>query len=65
MGDFTQTYFTGYVARHVVATLRQQIFDTVNRLPITYFDRNASGNLLSRLTFNVELVGQTTTDSRS
>jgi subfamily B ATP-binding cassette protein MsbA len=63
MGDFSQTYFTGYVSRHVVATLRQQVFDTINRLPINYFDRNASGNLLSRLTFNVELVASTTTDS--
>jgi subfamily B ATP-binding cassette protein MsbA len=63
MGDFSQTYFTGYVSRRVVATLRQQVFDTVNRLPINYFDRNASGNLLSRLTFNVELVASTTTDS--
>jgi subfamily B ATP-binding cassette protein MsbA len=63
MGDFTQTYFTGYVSRRVVANLRQQVFDTVNRLPISYFDRNASGNLLSRLTYNVELVASTTTDS--
>ncbi len=63
MGDFSQTYFTGYVSRRVVATLRQQVFDTVNRLPIHYFDRNASGHLLSRLTFNVELVASTTTDS--
>src|SRR5580698_371802 len=63
MGDFAQTYFTGYVSRRVVANLRQQVFDTVNRLPISYFDRNASGNLLSRLTYNVELVASTTTDS--
>jgi ATP-binding cassette, subfamily B, bacterial MsbA len=63
MGDFIQTYFTGYVSRRVVATVRQQIFDKVNRLPIAYFDRNSSGNILSRLTFNVEQIGTTTTDS--
>jgi subfamily B ATP-binding cassette protein MsbA len=63
MGDFTQTYFTGYVSRRVVTNLRQQLFDTINRLPINYFDRNASGNLLSRLTFNVDQIGATTTDS--
>ena len=63
MGDFTQTYFTGYVARRIVAKIRQQIFDKVNRLPIAYFDRNASGNILSRLTFNVEQIGVTTSDS--
>jgi ATP-binding cassette, subfamily B, bacterial MsbA len=63
MGDFTQTYFTGYVSRRIVARIRQQIFDKVNRLPIAYFDRNASGNILSRLTFNVEQIGTTTSDS--
>ncbi len=62
-GDFTQTYFTGYVSRRVVTNIRQQVFDTINRLPIAYFDRNASGSLLSRLTFNVEQIGTTTTDS--
>ncbi|HTV78185.1 MAG TPA: lipid A export permease/ATP-binding protein MsbA [Steroidobacteraceae bacterium] len=63
LGDFTQTYFTGYVARRVVTNLRQQVFDAVQRLPIAFFDRNSSGNLLSRLTYNVEQIGQTTTDS--
>jgi ATP-binding cassette, subfamily B, bacterial MsbA len=63
MGDFGQTYFTGYVSRRVVTNIRQQVFDAINRLPIAYFDRNASGNLLSRLTFNVEQVATTTTDS--
>src|SRR5580692_2384340 len=37
MGDFAQTYFTGYVSRRVVTTIRQQLFDKVNRLPIAYF----------------------------
>ena len=63
MGDFAQTYFTGYVSRRVVTTIRQQLFDKVNRLPIAFFDRNASGNLLSRLTFNVELIGGSATDA--
>ena len=63
LGDFTQTYFTGYVARRVVTNLRQQVFDAVQRLPIAFFDRNSSGNLLSRLTYNVEQIGQSTTDS--
>jgi subfamily B ATP-binding cassette protein MsbA len=63
LGDFTQTYFTGYVSRRIVARIRQQIFDKVNRLPIAYFDRHASGTILSRLTFNVEQIGTTTSDS--
>ncbi|MGC1459758.1 MAG: lipid A export permease/ATP-binding protein MsbA [Steroidobacteraceae bacterium] len=63
IGDFTQTYFTGYVSRRIVTDVRQQVFDAILRLPIAYFDRNASGHLLSRLTFNVEQIAATTTDA--
>ncbi|HTY50692.1 MAG TPA: lipid A export permease/ATP-binding protein MsbA [Steroidobacteraceae bacterium] len=63
LGDFTQTYFTGYVTRRVVTNLRQQVFQAIQRLPISFFDRNASGNLLSRLTYNVEQIGQSASDA--
>lgn len=65
LGDFTQTYFMGYVGRHIVSELRAEVFRHVLRLPVGYFDRSSSGNLLSRLTYNSELVGQATTDSVS
>jgi subfamily B ATP-binding cassette protein MsbA len=63
LGDFTQTYFMGHVSRHIVKRLRQQMFERVVRLPMSYFDRNSSATLLSRLTFNVEMIGQAATDS--
>ena len=62
-GDFLQTYCPGYVGRRIVKTLRGQIFDRFLRLPVGYFDRQASGVLLSRLTYNTEQVAQATTDS--
>ena len=62
-GDFTQTYFMGHVGRHIVARLRHEVFDRVLQLPIGFFDRNSSGALLSRLTFNTEQIGQASTDS--
>ena len=61
--DFLQTYCPGHVGRHVVKTLRGQIFDRYLHLPVTYFDHNSSGVLLSRLTFNTEQVATATTDS--
>jgi len=63
LGDFTQTYFMGYVGRRVVARLRGEVFRRILELPISYFDRNSSAMLLSRLTYNTEQVGQATTDS--
>lgn len=63
LGDFMQTYFPGYVGRRIVKRMRGQIFDHFLNLPVAFFDRNASGTLLSRLTFNTEQVAQATTDS--
>jgi subfamily B ATP-binding cassette protein MsbA len=63
LGDFTQTYCMGYVGRRIVKRLRSQIFERITQLPIGYYDRNSSGTLLSRLTYNTEQVGQASTDS--
>lgn len=63
LGDFTETYFMGYVGRRIVTRLRTEIFQRVLLLPIGYFDRNSSAVLLSRLTYNTEQIGQATTDS--
>jgi ATP-binding cassette, subfamily B, bacterial MsbA len=63
IGDFIQVYAPGHVGRHIVKQLRAQIFNHYLNLPVAYFDRNASGMLLSRLTYNTEQVAQATTDS--
>jgi subfamily B ATP-binding cassette protein MsbA len=63
LGDFTQTYFMGYVGRQIVARLRSQAFRRILDLPLGFFDRNSSAALLSRLTFNTEQIGQAATDS--
>lgn len=63
IGDFTQTYFMGYVGRRIVSDLRREVFRHILQLPVGYFDRSSAGNLLSRLTYNSELIGQATTDS--
>ena len=63
LGDFTQTYFMGYVGRRVVTRLRGEVFRRVLQFPISYFDRNSAGELLSRLTYNTEQIGSATTDA--
>ena len=63
LGAFTQTYFMGYVGRHIVKQLRGEIFQRTLQLPVGYFDRGSSAAMLSQLTFNTEQIGQATTDS--
>jgi ATP-binding cassette, subfamily B, bacterial MsbA len=63
IGDFTQTYFMGYVGRRIVSKVRAEVFRRILDLPIGYFDRHSSATLLSRLTYNTEQIGAATTDS--
>jgi subfamily B ATP-binding cassette protein MsbA len=63
IGDFTQTYFMGYVGRQIVNQLRREVFQRLLQLPVAFYDRSSSGALLSRLTYNTEQIGQATTDS--
>ncbi|HEY8539294.1 MAG TPA: lipid A export permease/ATP-binding protein MsbA [Steroidobacteraceae bacterium] len=63
LGEFTQTYCMGYVGRRIVKQLRSEVFERILHLPIGYYDRNSSGVLLSRLTYNTEQVGTAATDS--
>jgi len=63
LGDLVQVYCPGYVGRQIIKRLRADIFNHFLTLPISYFDRNSSGVLLSRLTYNTEQVAQATTDS--
>ncbi|MGH8133291.1 MAG: lipid A export permease/ATP-binding protein MsbA [Steroidobacteraceae bacterium] len=63
VGDFTQTYFMGYVGRQIVCRMRGEVFRRILQLPIGFFDRSSSAALLSRLTYNTEQIGQAATDS--
>jgi ATP-binding cassette, subfamily B, bacterial MsbA len=54
--------FAGYcmtwVARSVVTVLRQRVFSHVVRLPADYYDEAPSGQLLSKILYDVEQVAQ-------
>ncbi|WP_166255324.1 lipid A export permease/ATP-binding protein MsbA [Marinobacter salicampi] len=63
VGTFMSQYFISYVGRQVVNALRTQVFDRLLTLPSRFFDENASGRLVSKLTFNVEQVADATTNA--
>ncbi len=52
----------GYIGRSVISSLRRQVFDKYLTLPATFFDRHAAGPLLSRMTYNVEMVAESVTN---
>jgi ATP-binding cassette, subfamily B, bacterial MsbA len=53
---FTSHFAISWVGNRLVMDLREKMFERLLRLPISYFDDHASGNLISKLTFDVTQV---------
>ena len=47
-----------HVAQHTVAALRQDLFNRLQQLPVSYYDRNQSGDLMSRFTNDIDTVSE-------
>ncbi|NND61448.1 MAG: lipid A export permease/ATP-binding protein MsbA [Gammaproteobacteria bacterium] len=58
---FVSTYFLNHVGRQVIKRLRQQVFEKFLYLPTAVFDRSSKGVMISKLTYNVEQVAESTT----
>ena len=57
------TYCMTWVARSVVKVLRQRVFSHIIRLPADYYDEATSGQLLSKILYDVEQVAQVSADA--
>lgn len=57
------SYCMTWVARSVVTVLRQRVFSHIIRLPADYYDEATSGQLLSKILYNVEQVAQVSADA--
>jgi len=58
MVEYGQTLLTTYLGQRVMYDLRMQIFDHLQRLSISYFDRNPVGRLMTRVTSDVETLNE-------
>lgn len=56
LASFAASYGTAWISRHVIGSLRSEVFERLLQLPRRYYDESSSAMLLSRLTYNVEQV---------
>lgn len=63
--SFMQGFIVTGVAQKVSYNLRKEISEKVNRLPLKYFDSVSHGDVLSRVTNDVDTVSQTLNQSMS
>ncbi len=63
VGDYLSNYFPGWVGRQIIKAIRGELFAKYLCLPNRSIDASASGTMLSRLTYNVELLAEATTNA--
>ena len=53
-----QVYQVGYIGQGILARFRERIFDRIQHLPLRYFDKRPVGDLMSRVTNDVDTLNQ-------
>ena len=53
---FTGRYFMTVIAQKTIAKIRKDAFSNLQTLPVSYYDKNQSGDIVSRITNDVDLI---------
>lgn len=61
--DYGQAYLMSYVGQRIIADLREKIYNHLQSLSLSFFTRNPTGVLMSRITNDVGLVQGAVTDA--
>lgn len=62
---FLQQFFMASVGQRMILHIRRAVFFSMERLPLSFFDRRQHGELMSRLTNDVDNISTTISDSLS
>lgn len=56
---YAQQYIMAIITQKVSKSLRTDIDEKINKLPLSYFDKTTRGDILSRVTNDVDVISQT------
>lgn len=63
IAGFASTYYISWIGWRVIKQLRGEIFEKYLSLPTAFYDRASSGELISRITFNSQMVANAASGS--
>ncbi|VEH67500.1 lipid A export ATP-binding/permease protein MsbA [Rodentibacter pneumotropicus] len=63
VSNFISNYCLAWVSGKVVMTMRRRLFKHLMFMPVNFFDRNPSGKLLSRITYDSEMIANSSSSS--
>ena len=61
--NFISNYCLAWVSGKVVMTMRRRLFKHLMFMPVSFFDRNSMGKLLSRITYDSEMIASSSSGS--
>ncbi len=61
--SFTSKYVLTWIGSKIVMQLRQQLFDKYLALPVSYFDQQSAGRLISRITYDTTMLQTACSDA--
>ena len=61
--NYIQGFLTSGISQRVAYDFRKAISEKMDRLPLSYFDKHSSGDTLSRVTNDVDLIAQSLNQS--
>ena len=56
IGRYGQQYFMNYVAENTIRRLRNQLYNRIQDLPLSFFQKETTGGLMSRITSDVIIL---------
>jgi subfamily B ATP-binding cassette protein MsbA len=54
--DYSHAYFMGYVGNRIIADIREKVYVHLQRLSLSYFAKNPTGVLMTRITNDVNIL---------
>ncbi|SCX92158.1 ATP-binding cassette, subfamily B, MsbA [Basfia succiniciproducens] len=61
--SFISSYCLAWVSGKVVMTMRRRLFKHLMYMPVSFFDQNSTGRLLSRITYDSEQVANSSSNA--
>ena len=63
LSQFLSDYNINYIGNTVVMTLQREVFAKLLRMPVSFYDRHKSGELIAKITYDAEQVKDTASDA--
>ena len=63
LSQFLSDYNINYIGNTVVMTLQREVFAKLLRMPVSFFDRHKTGELIAKITYDADQVKDTASDA--